>query len=155
MIPKQSIRFNVHRVFPLFAIACLLMIVGNLWSAPSSKVTQPTSTSENNSSLSDDSQFQYGLAALRERYKQQRQDLKVQSANLPAEERLRLHKELLEAHRAALAKLEDSARARTQGSRERWEKRKAQRVEKLEAVRKDGSARKHHKDDKRTQIQQP
>lgn len=106
------------------------------------QVVRPTALSESGTPASDDPELQARLDALREQYNQDRQALKAKSSQLSPEERLRLHRELLESHRAALAKLDEESRSRSQGSRERWEKRREQRVERLEEARKDGSSRK-------------
>lgn len=100
------------------------------------------SLTESGTHSAEDPELQARLDALREQYNQDRQALKAKSAQLSPEERLRLHRELLEAHRAALAKLDQESRSRSQGSREKWEKRREQRVERLEEARKDGSSRK-------------
>lgn len=132
----------------VFGMACALLACSPAWSDAATDVVRPVAVAEPTPNPSDDPQFQSELAALREQYQQDRQALKARSAQLAPEERLRLHKELLEAHRAALTKLEDDARSRSQGSRERWEKRREQRVERLEEARKDGSARKRRQDER-------
>lgn len=112
------------------------------WSWDRDQVVRPTALTESGNQPSEDAELQARLDALREQYNQDRQALKAKSSQLSPEERLRLHRELLEAHRAALSKLDQESRSRSQGSRERWEKRREQRVERLEEARKDGSARK-------------
>lgn len=91
---------------------------------------------------SDDPQLRQDLATLREKYQQDRQALRTRAADLPPEERIRLHRELLEAHQSAVAKAEAEARNRSGGSRERWEERRDRRFERLQEVRKDGPGRK-------------
>ena len=106
------------------------------------QVVRPMGLTESSTQSAEDPELQARLDALREQYNQDRQALKAKSAQLSPEERLRLHRELLEAHRAALAKLDKESRSTSQGSRERWEKRREQRVERLEEARKDGPSRK-------------
>lgn len=109
-------------------------------------VAHPASVTET-SSNSDDVRLQAQLASLREKYQQDRQALKARSARLPPEERMRLHKELLQSHQAALAKLEQDQKDSSTSAKARWEKRRDQRSERLEEVRKDGTAhkRRHNK----------
>lgn len=109
-------------------------------------VAHPASVTEN-ASTSDDAHLQEQLASLREKYQQDRQALKARSAQLPPEERMRLHKELLESHQAAMAKLEQQQKDNSASAKERWEERRDRRSERLEEVRKDGTAqkRRHNK----------
>lgn len=127
-------------------IALLALVLSGLsspsWSWGFKQVVRPMALTESGTQSPEDPELQARLDALREQYNQDRQALKARSAQLSPEERLRLHRELLEAHRAALAKLDQESRTRSQGSRERWEKRREQRVERLEEARKDGSSRK-------------
>jgi hypothetical protein len=96
----------------------------------------------------DESAFQTQLAELRRKYEQERQTLKERSSQLPPQERMRLHKALLDSHRTAIERLEADNRSRSSDSRARWQKRRSERVERLDEVRKEKTARKkHHKQD--------
>lgn len=124
-------------------------LVAALWltSSPASAQTLPlaqnaTASESHGSEPSDDPQLRQDLAAIRDKYQQDRQALRTRAADLPPEERIRLHRELLEAHQSAIAKAEAEARNRSGGSRERWEERRDQRFERLREVRKDGSGHK-------------
>lgn len=123
-------------------VVLLSLLAAPSWSWGQKQVVRPMSLTESGTHSAEDPELQARLDALREQYNQDRQALKAKSAQLSPEERLRLHRELLEAHRAALAKLDQESRSRSQGSREKWEKRREQRVERLEEARKDGSSRK-------------
>lgn len=127
--------------FAVLALAIVLLAAPRPGFAQTD-VVRPTAATESGTTSSEDPELQARLDALREQYNQDRQALKVRSSQLSPEERLRLHRELLESHRAALAKIDEESRARSQGSRERWEKRREQRVERLEEARKEGSSRK-------------
>lgn len=112
-------------------------------SAQDAPVARPVSASE---SSSDDAEFQARLASLREKYNQDRQALKARSSQLPPDERLRLHKALLDSHQQALTRLEQDAKTRSSNPKARWEQRRDERSERLEEVRKDGTARKRRHD---------
>jgi Skp family chaperone for outer membrane proteins len=130
------------RALPSLIVLVSLLAAPTLTWGDERQVVRPMAVTEAGAQSSDDPELQARLDALREQYNQDRQALKAKSSQLSPEERLRLHRELLEAHRAALAKLDQESRSRSQGSRERWEKRREQRVERLEEARKDGSSRK-------------
>lgn len=133
---------RVRRIAPWVLVTALL-----LSSSPASAQALPlaqnaTASESRGSERSDDPQLRQDLAAIRDKYQQDRQALRTRAADLPPEERIRLHRELLEAHQSAIAKAEAEARSRSGGSRERWEERRDQRFERLKEVRKDGSGRK-------------
>lgn len=140
MKPHRRAGILSHGIAGLVLLLALLAAPGP--TLAQSQVVRPTALAESGTPSSDDPELQARLDALREQYNQDRQALKAKSSQLSPEERLRLHRELLESHRAALARLDEESRSRSQGSRERWEKRREQRVERLEEARKDGSSRK-------------
>ena len=129
---------------PLFAsILCLSPLAS--WSEKPVGVAHPASISEGTSNA-EDAQLQAQLASLREKYQQDRQALKARSAQLPPEERMRLHKALLDSHQVAMTRLEQNEKNHSANSKARWEERRNQRSERLEEVRKDGSAHKRRHD---------
>ncbi|MCB9495401.1 MAG: hypothetical protein H6686_00750 [Fibrobacteria bacterium] len=133
---------GIHSGSPLAFWLLLLLLV-----LPGSGISQPLSLMTSESSRSgEDPQLRRQLDELREKYQKDRQELVRRSSQLPPEERLRLHRELLEKHRAALAQLEKEADSRRSGARKKWEERREQRVERLQEVKKDGSARQRRKE---------
>lgn len=142
---------NMLQIPPSGAMAmtlALLLQASPSWSDRPVRVVHPATVAEN-SSTSDDALIQAQMASLREKYQQDRQALKARSAQLPPEERMRLHKELLESHQAAMAKLEQEQKDSSASFRERWQERRDRRSERLEEVRKDGTAHKRRHDKNR------
>jgi len=133
---------RVRRFLPAaFAAMALLGPSAPVW-GETVPLAHPVDASDSRSDGSDDPQLRQELAAIRDKYQQDRQALRSRSADLPPEERIRLHKELLEAHQSAIARAEAESRTRSGGSRERWEERRDQRFERLKEVRRDGSVHK-------------
>lgn len=108
--------------------------------APPVGLARPVSASEVSSP--EDPEFQAQLERLREKYNQDRHALKSRSSQLAPDERMKLHQALLDSHQTALKRLEQDAKVRTSNSKAKWEQRRNERSERLEEVRKDGSARK-------------
>lgn len=128
------------------AVLSLLVLLGGTGASAFGDVV-PTSLASREADA-DDSAFQTRLAELRRKYDQERQALKERSSQLPPQERMRLHKALLDSHRTAVERLESENRSRSSDSRARWQKRRSERVERLDEVRKEKAARKkHHKQD--------
>lgn len=130
---------------PLGLLAFLLILPVFTIGEPAPELVRPVSVTE---SSSEDPEFQSKLSALREKYNQDRQSLKARSARLPPEERMRLHRALLDSHQLELSRLEQDAKGHTSNSRVKWEQRRNERHERLEEVRKDGSAskRRHNRE---------
>lgn len=122
-------------------LALLLILPALTFGEPAPALVRPVSVTETSS---EDPEFQAKLAALREKYNQDRQSLKARSARLPPEERMRLHKALLDSHQLELSKLEQDAKGHASNSRVKWEKRRDERHDRLEEVRKDGSGKRRH-----------